>query len=312
MDSLVAQVGIDVAKHELVVSVNEGKPFTVANTAEGCKELLEFLPSKAFVHLEASGSYERTVRRVLEEGGLQVRVHNPLKVRRLAQARGRSAKTDQVDAVGLSRSGCLLPHRPVKSLERQKLADLSRAIGSIKQTIAGYKRHLGFPELDDDAAEAYTQAAALLQAKVDELQKKLGKRLAASSFAGRYELLLSVPGVGARTAAILVCELPEDVAERTSAQISSFAGLAPIDDSSGLRHGPARLGHGNRRLKAALYMGALSAVRTQVWAKDLYCRLRAKAKGHQAAISAVMRRLLVRVVAVIKRGSPWQEEPLKT
>ena len=115
--------------------------------------------------------------------------------------------------------------------------------------------------------------------------------------------------MGPATARVLLCELPEDLPERTPAQICSYCALAPLDDSSGARRGPARLGQGNRRVKAALYMAAMCAVRTQRWAKELYARLRSKGRAHQQAICAVMRRLLLRAVAVLKRGSPWKDEP---
>lgn len=312
MNIVVAQVGIDVSKLELVVSIDGAKPFKVANTLEFCRDLAGQLPKPCCVHLESSGSYERTVRRALIEAGVEVRVHNPLKTKRLAQARGANAKTDSIDARGLAGSGALLPERSAKSLERQRLADFSRAIQSVKETSAEYKRRLSCPELDEDARLVYENLVQLLRAKVENLERQFVTRMKNSTFAREYEIIKSVPGIGPVTARILVCELPEDVPERSPAQISSYAGLAPLDDSSGKRNGPRHLGQGNRRLKACLYMASFCVVRTQSWAKDLYARMRAKGKVHQSAMAAVMRRLLVRVVAVLKRGSPWQGEPLTT
>ena len=84
-----------------------------------------------------------------------------------------------------------------------------------------------------------------------------------------------------------------------------------MDDSSGKRTGPARVGRGNPRLKKGLYMSAVTAISHREWAKSLYARLMAKGKTHDQAMVAIMRRILLRVVCVIHRGSTWQVEPQK-
>jgi len=311
MSIVTPQVGVDVAKDELVVSINQGKARAVANTQSAIASLIRSLPQTAEVHLEASGGYERLVRQMLEEAGIKVLVHNALKAKRMAQAKGRKAKTDAVDAQGLSQWGALLPEGSVRCLERQKLADLSRAIHTLKLTAAEYKKRMDMPELDAEAVQLFKDIRTEMLKRVRAAEKALQERLAKSSFNERYKLLQSVPGIGKVTAAILICEFPEDVAERTSAQICSYAGVAPMDDSSGKRNGQAHIGHGNSRLKGALYMPAVGALRSFEWARGLYAKLRAKGKAHQTAIVAVMRRLLVRAHAVVKRGSSWQEEPPK-
>ena len=84
-----------------------------------------------------------------------------------------------------------------------------------------------------------------------------------------------------------------------------------MDRSSGKHNPPARLGRGNTHLKAALYMPAVTALRREEWAKNLYARLRQKGRTHDQAIVPIMRRLLTRVVVVLKRGTPWEDEPPK-
>ena len=310
--NIVAPVaGIDVSKDELVISVDGGKPLRFANSQQGCSALIQVIGDKGTVHLESSGGYERLVRRRSQEAGLKVVVHNPLKPRRMAQAKGRKAKTDPVDARALSEWGPLLPEGSLRNLERQQLADYSRAIQTLKQMGADLKQQLDRPELDEDARRLYTEALLDLEKRIRLAEKGLHKRLCNSAFGDGYKLVQSVPAVGRITAAIVICELPEDYMDRTGAQIGSYAGMAPIDDSSGKRTGRSRIGHGNSRLKAAFYMPAICAVRSQPWARDLYARLRSEGRSHQSAIVAVMRRLLIRVHAVLKRGSAWEAEPPK-
>lgn len=309
MESVAAATGIDVSSEKLDVSVGGARPFTVPNTAQGCQELCARLPREGAVHLEASGGCERLVARTLRSAGFTVHVHDPLKARRLAQARGKKAKTDAVDAKELALGGGLLPRPQAKTKAREDLSDLSRTVSALQETIGEYKRRLRRPELDEDARKGLQEVVRLLQEQALALEKTFAERVRRSEEAERYRLALSVPGVGPKTARVLVCELPEDLPERTPAQICGFAGLAPLDDQSGKRTGRSRIGRGNRRLKAGLYMPAVCAVRSQPWARELYDRLRAKGRAHQQAMVAVMRRVLLRVVAVLKRKEPWQTEP---
>jgi len=311
MNIVASQAGIDVSKDELVTSIDQAKTFTVPNHEEGAKRIALALPEGCTVHLESSGGYERTAARVLRAAGFRVQVHNPLKARRLAQGTGRKAKTDPIDARMLSRSGHLLPASQPKSQERQGLCDLSRAIDALKGTAASYKKKMSAPELDEEAKKAYSALVKGLQGQLRKLEGQFVRRVKASSFKERYELALSVPCVGPVAARVCVCELPEDLYEQPASHMSSYAGLAPIDNSSGKHKGPSRIGRGNARLKKGFYMAGVCALRFQPWAKALYARLMARGKVHDQAMVAVMRRMLLRVVCVLQRGSSWQDEPPK-
>jgi transposase len=310
MSIVASEVGIDVSMAELVTSIDHGRPFVCANTQEGALQIAGALPPGCTVHVESSGGYERVVVRMLKESGFEVRVHNPLRARRLAEAVASGAKTDLIDARMLSNSGKLLPQRKAKSAERQALTDFSRAIDTIKETIAEYKKRRKMPELDECARQAYDSVVASLRKKVDKLEQEFVKRILKSSCSERYQLADSVPCIGPVTARICVCELPEDALERGPRSAASYAGVAPIDNSSGQKNS-ARVRHGNGRLKKGLYMAAIAAISHEKWARDLYARLMAKGRTHQQAMVPVMRRLLMRVVVVMKRGSPWQGEPPK-
>ena len=100
-------VGIDVAKAHLdIASPQTNHTWQVPNTAAGHRALLARLTelAPALVVLEASGGYEAAVAGVLYEAGLPV-VVNPRRVRAFAQAQGRLAKTDRLDATVLADVG---------------------------------------------------------------------------------------------------------------------------------------------------------------------------------------------------------------
>jgi transposase len=311
MDIVSPQIGIDIAKDELVVSIDQGKPFALPNTDKGCLELASRIPKNSTVHLEATGGYERLVRRILTEAGIKVVLHNPLKARRIAQGQGTKAKTDQVDAKGLSKNGALMPEKDIKSMTRQQLTDHSRAIDVLRDIVADHKKRMKMPELDAQARKIYAKSIADLQRQITKEEDAFDKRIKASEHAQEYLNIQSVPALGKVTARVCVCEFPEDLQQASTAQMSSYAGLAPIDDSSGKGPVKTKIGQGNARLKKAFYMPAICALRTQKCARALYARLRAKGYKHQKAIVPVMRRLLVRAAAVAKRGSPWEDEPHK-
>lgn len=313
MDSIASQVGIDVSGSELVVCIDTAKPFVVLNSDAGCDVLVPRLPCGCVVHVEASGGYERLVCRRLRKEGYEVRLHDPLKAKRLAQARGKRAKTDAVDARELSLNGPLLPQRQAKSQTREDLTDLSRAIGALQEMASQTRKRQGMPGLDQDAKKALGDVAAYIEKKIVSLEKRFLARLKRDpELTKKYRMVKSIPAVGPKLARVCLCELPENTLTQTAEQIASFAGLAPIDDQSGKRNGNAHIGRGNDRLKGALYMPAMCAIRNQTWAKDTYAKLRAKGRSHRQAAVAVMRKLLVRIVAVLHRGEPWQDQlPIK-
>jgi transposase len=303
------QIGVDVSSQELVVSIDGQKPKCYANSTAGIKLLIQTLPTPAEVHLESSGGYEKLARRLLESAGFQVFRHNPLKVKRLAQAKSIGAKTDPVDAKHLAMSGNLLPPPRAKSQEREQLSDLSRLILEAKNTVAEFKKRAKMPEYDEQAKRFAEELISQMVVKIKEMEAALEQRIQNSALAKDYENLLTVPAIGPVTARILLCELPEDFRERTPKELSSYNGLAPMDNSSGQKHLKKRIANGNKRLKACLYMSAICAITRQDWAKKQYAKLKSAGKAHRTCIVAIMRRLLLRVVAVRKRGSPWKAEP---
>lgn len=102
MAQMITNAGIDVSKHWLDVALwpKREEFLRVDRDAAGLEQLAAWLKARHVVRvgLEASGGYERDVIDALEAQGFAVALLNPLRVRRLAQAKGRLAKNDRVDA----------------------------------------------------------------------------------------------------------------------------------------------------------------------------------------------------------------------
>ena len=120
-------------------------------------------------------------------------------------------------------------------------------------------------------------------------------------------LLTSIDGIGPSTAARLIAELGDPARFDSPAALAAYVGVIPALRHSGKRR-PTRAGItpiGNARLRTALWMPTLTAVRRNPWLKAFYDRLRAQGKPPKLALIAAMRKLLVAVYAVAKARKPF-------
>ena len=104
-------IGIDVSQATLDVAVHEQAFDQFSNDKRGFVRLIQWLKQWPItqVVLEASGGYERAALAALHEAGLPMVRINPARARRFAQATGRAAKTDRLDAAVLAQMAHLLP-----------------------------------------------------------------------------------------------------------------------------------------------------------------------------------------------------------
>ena len=314
MESITTKVGIDAAKDNLDIQIERAggrQRLRIENKAAGFKKLVGMLEGEqCIIAIEASGRYETAVRRSLEKAGHDVRLQNPRQVRRLAQGMGIDAKTDRLDAEVLVRTIGICSSNEPKSEEREALADLERMVATIKRERSGHLNRLHVPGLALDVVTSLKRIVKALGKEIAVLEKELLKQIKASTLRAKYELALSIPGVGPVLASVAVCELAEDLDKWSGRQVASYANLAPKDNASGKRISASKLGkHGNMHLKAALYMPALNVMYRQKWANDTYKRLRARGLKHQQALVPIMRKLLLQITSVLKRGTPWQGVP---
>ena len=127
----------------------------------------------------------------------------------------------------------------------------------------------------------------------------------------RLDLVLSVPGIGKRTALALIIRMPE-LGRVSREEAAALAGLAPFDDDSGKRKGQRHIAGGRGRLRRSLYAAALpAAFRWNKALVELYARLIARGKAHNAILIACARKLLVYANTVVQRGTPWIESPVR-
>lgn len=301
-------VGVDVGKEELVVAMAE-QVRSYANTPAGRCRLLDTLKrhSVRLVVLEASGGYEQSLLRELWAADVPVRRVNPRQVRDFARASGRLAKTDTLDALLLVAFGQALDlqPQPMPSQQRQELADLQAYRGVlVAQRVANHNR---VRQATDARIQASLDALlALLQTQIEAIEAAMDAVIASCPhLRAQVELLLTMPGIGRTTARLLLAALPE-LGQASPREIAALVGVAPMNHDSGKQRGARRIRGGRPQVRAGLYMAVVVASRHNPVLREFAERLRAQGKPGLVVLTAVMRKLLTMVNAMLRDGTPWQ------
>ena len=302
-------VGIDVSKSRLDVHVRPGgEAFAVARDGEGLTllvaRLLEWSPR--LVAVEATGGFESTVAAAVGGAGLPLVVVNPAQVRHYAQALGKRAKTDAVDAEVIARfAEATRPEvRPLPDAETQLLADLVARRRQIVVMMAAERQRA--PRLPKRLRKSCERVIAMLEKELAALDSDIDTTVKASpAWQAKEDLLASVPGIGNTTARTLIAELPE-LGTLDRRKIASLVGIAPFTRQSGQWRGKSFIGGGRKTVRSALFVATMAAVRHNPLIRDFRQRLLAAGKPKMVAMIACMRKLLVILNAIARDQKPWQ------
>jgi transposase len=310
MDATVV-VGIDVSKDRLDVHVRPGgEAFAVTRDGDGIAALvMQLAPlNVAAVAVEATGGFETVVAAGLAGSGLPVVVVNPAQVRAFANALGKRAKTDPIDAAVIAHfvEATKPTIRSLPDAETQLLGDL---VARRRQIVAmiGAER------------QREKRAPARIRRSIQRLIKALEKELASldrdiddavrgsPAWVAKEDLLASVPGIGKTIARTLLAELPE-LGSLDRRQVAALAGLAPWTRQSGQWRGKSFIAGGRAGVRAALFMGAMVAARHNPILKAFRDRLVAAGKPKLVALIATARKLVTILNAVIRDKQPWRAQ----
>lgn len=305
-------IGIDVSSRTLeVASSAQAQTWQVANDASGIEQLLSQVSAlaPALVVLEATGGYEFEAAFALQAAGLAVAVVNPRTARDFARAMGALAKTDALDARMLASFARVLHQHPQRERFVKPLADAQL---QQLQALVLRRRQLVQMMTAERQRLRLTHAAARpsIERVIEFLKRELGDsdaEVAAHVQRHHAELaqaLLSVPGIGAASVAVLLAELPE-LGKLDRRRIAALVGVAPMNRDSGQMRGQRCIWGGRADVRRALYMATLVAVRYNPVLKVCYERLLAAGKRKKVALVACMRKLLTMLNAIAKHGSMW-------
>lgn len=306
-------VGIDVSSKTLMVSAygagrRSRAQRSVALCEEGLADLVKALARDKveLVAMEATGGYERRLLKALSGAKIPSALIQPVRVKDFARSQGRRAKTDPLDCETIANYASVTPlplwEAPSPALEaaialgRHRdalIRDRTREKNRLKTATVVFVRE----SIKGHIASLTKQAKAVEKQLMVQIMEE-------PQNVARVELLKSVPGVGALTAARLVAELPELGALRIS-EISSLAGLAPMNQDSGAHEGKRRCAPGRRQIRTAMFQAAHSGVLFNPVIRAHYVRLRSKGKERKVALIACAHKLLRILDAMVRRDERW-------
>ena len=310
MDATVC-VGIDVSKDRLDVHVRPGgEAFHVPRDGEGLGALVERLGALpcGIVAVEATGGFETVVAAALAGAGLPVVVVNPAQIRHFAQALGKRAKTDPIDAAVIAHfAEATKP--AVRSLPDEATRLLADLVTRRRQIVT----MIGAERQREKRAPARVRKSILrlikaLEKELASLDRDIDDSVRGSpAWRARDDLLSSVPGVGPTIARTLIAELPE-LGSLDRRQVAALVGLAPFTRQSGQWRGRSFIGGGRAGVRSLLFMSAMVGIRHNPVLKAFRDRLVEAGKPRMVALIATARKLLTILNAILRTGQPWREE----
>lgn len=292
--------GVDVSKYHLDVMC-KGRPDHFDNTVKGV-ESMKVRIGKVHYIFESTGGYERLAAWLLMDAGADVSIVNPARVRMFAQGIGQLAKTDPIDAGVIARFAAVT--RPAPSQKpsagqrqltilvdrRQQLKDMETAEKNRLETAGEpqfrkmIEKHLRWLKKEVAAVEARIEQAIESNASMKEKSQRIR----------------SIKGLGKVCAATLLAHIPE-IGELSRQEVAALAGLAPYNRDSGSSSKRRHIHGGRKRIRACLYMAAVSAIQHNPVMKEFYNRLvNENHRPKKVALTAVMRKLVIAANSVVK------------
>jgi transposase len=264
--------------------------------------------------MEATGKYHRLAHVTLETLGFQVMVINPFQSRHFAKAMNVLCKTDKVDAKVLSMYAERMEFKPTASLcvEESELQELLRHLDDLKGTKVDLEARLeGSGKFIKKSLERTVKG---IKEEISKTEDRINQLIEGSAkLKAAQKILVSIPGVGATTATVLLGLLRE-LGTLSSKEVASLAGLAPMNVDSGKMQGKRRIQKGRHDVRSHLYMPIIgAATKHNPVLKALYRRLVDAGKPAKVALTACMRKLVIYANAMLKKNEIWQYEssPIK-
>ena len=318
-----AAVGIDVSKKTLDVAVTVDGEEVVssgqfANDTKGHKALLKWVNKQTRKHqadevhytMEATGHYSEDLHEFLCDADELVSVENPMKVKSFSQVKMMRTKTDAVDAAVIARYAWIIkpaltpPMEPsIKRLRAlvRHVEHLTRCKAQEATRLEGAKEKL--------VVKSIKAIVKRYDHEIEKTMEEINKHVDDNpDLKKKRDLLKSIPGIGEKLSSQLLCEIKGD-AVSVKAQVA-HAGLAPRQRVSGssVRGKTQICKMGNARLRKALYMPTMSAMRYNPHIREFYKKLVSQGKHKMVALCACMRKLLVIALGVLRNGVPYQED----
>lgn len=304
-------IGIDVAKDKVDIHVlPTGRTFSATNDDKGIKSLTRRIKrmSPTLIVVESTGGYERLVAITLRAALLPLAVVNPRRVRDFARSLGKLAKTDSIDALVLALYAQKVEPevRPFPSEQEHAAKALVARRNQLVRMRTSEKNRLKLAPTSA-VRKSIELVIATLDKQIKDIESDVDKLIKDNpELKEKDKLLQSTSGVGPATSRTLLVDLPE-LGTLSNQQISSLAGVAPMNRDSGTLRGRRMICGGRISVRNALYMATLVATRYNHRIKPVYERLLEAGKPKKVALVACMRKLLIILNAMARTKTHFAE-----
>ncbi len=315
-------IGVDVDSVLLVCRKQFGdKVYAIKefkNTCAGHRQFMKWATQRdrpARVCMEATGVYSLPFALALDSAeGIEVSVTNPKAIKKFADARLQRGKTDAMDADTILEYLLRMPFKPWKPATEEvlEIQHITRRIVQLNTELTRERnRHLAAKRLGAIGRVVANDTAVSMrhiQRRIDTLEAE-AVNLAESTpdLDQRFKLLISINGIGKKTAIRILAELASLPPDMLAKQWVAYVGLDPRPYESGTStNKPRRVTKaGNRYLREALFFPALVASQKDKHVSAYYKKMLNNGKKPMQAIVAIMRKLLLAIWGMFKHNCEW-------
>ena len=317
METILQHIGIDVSKDSLDVAFQQTEGvyevIQLSNDAAGYSSLLGMLQPHQRCVVEATGSFHVALCVFLHENGQGVSVVNPLSVKHFARMMMRRAKTDRIDAQVIARYGQMTqpqlwePHA-AHLTQLHQLLSVAEQLTKQKTALTNQSKDLvRVPNYSEKALQVLDSQIKNLKNELRELDEAV-RQIVQGHYTSLDENLRSIPGIGPKTAAVLIVLTEGFTKFANYKALIAYAGLAPRTFQSGSSvKGVSHICKlGAAFLRKLLYECAHSAKRFNPYCRSLFKRLfEEKKKPYRVAMIAVANKLIKLAFAIASSGKPF-------
>ena len=315
-------VGIDVAKSKFdVMYTIDGENYfgysTFPNDKKGIKKFVKqaekFLKQEKCeqIHfcMEATGIYHCELCEYLQNSAHKVSVVNPVRTKSFSKSLQLRTKNDKVDSQMIAHYTFL--YNPTQTPKVPKELQHFRRLVKFKETLVDDRAkelvRLKMA-LDSDVKQLINKRINFLEKQIKETMYKIETIVKDNEFLSRnFNLLITVDGINFNVAWRILAELNyETINDITPKSLVAHAGLSPRENSSGDKYGKVTISKiGKSDLRKIMYMPALSCIRHDNYFTDFYLHLVEKGKAKKVAITAVMRKMILTAMGVLRNQEPF-------
>jgi transposase len=311
-------VGIDISKLTFDVGIPSGiegryKHEKYDNSKEGFSAFKARLSDYSVCVMEASGPYYMLLAGYLHEQGVEVRVVNPLAVKHFSRMRMTRAKTDKKDAA-LIAEYAKSENPPLWQPKAAHLVELQQLQGVVEGFVMRKTQLINQQEAYTAAGGKGNAALKILRKEIAHIEKQIlqieqeMEAITQKHHSKMLAQLKSIPGIGKRTAMLLIVITDGFTRFETAKQLVGYIGLCPrvYDSGTSIKGKQKICKMGMSQMRVLLYMCAMQAKKSNLACQEMFARLKAKGKNGKLAIVAVANKLVKQAFAIAKSDGYYE------